>query len=341
MNYGVLRMIDFMYVLCYNYIRILSTLTSEYPMYSKSLKKHTSRLGNLTKLATDLAAMLDDPFFHVTGEESYARQGTADRRESIFNAYCTALAKAGVKLPKLEPALYLVHIDDKVEERDQKEVAQIQSFVRAELKKGKKTKEHASCEVIIEMLSLFPGVMGWSSINEKKLTCKLNQLLVKAGKNPIRPDYAKSELVGASDRAAPVRELVILVVDDDKSEITKTMLGLAGWGKVTVKYLLHGRERGGVTSERMVALAQKIIEEKPDVVLMDEGLDNEFVGSKLIPVIDAEQKLVDPKKCIIYVANTGGSDETLRMAGAHKNCDKGRKLEGVQMAFADAGMATA
>jgi CheY-like chemotaxis protein len=311
-------------------------------MYTKITQKHSSRLGNLAKLAADLAAMLDDPFFQVTGEESYVRQGTADRRELIFNAYCTVLAKAGVKLPKLEPVLYLVHIDDKVEERDKEKAAQIQSFVRKQLeKKGKKTKSHAGCEAIIDMISLFPSVMGWSSINEKKLTCKLNQLLVKAGKDPIRPDYAKSGLEGASDKAAPRRDLKVLVVDDDKSEITRTMLGLAGWDKVGVKSLLYVHERNGAASERMVALAQKIIAEKPDVVLMDEGLDRDFKGSELIPVINAEQKLVDSKKRIIFVANTGGSDEELRFAGAYKNCDKGRKLEGVQMAFVDAGMATA
>ena len=304
--------------------------------YLTFVKENSGRLGNLAKLASDLAAMLDDPLFQVTGGDSFSRQSAADRREPIFSAYCTVLAKAKVEIPVLEPELYLVHLTNQVDKRNQVKATDLQAFVRKQVK-GKKTTVQTQCESILETVSLFPDVMGWGSISSKKIVCKLNQLLVEAGKDPIRPVYSESKLEGASDRTPPSRELKVLVVDDDSSEITKTMVALAGWGNITVKSFLHTHVRGDKTVI-MTELARKIVAEKPDVVLMDEGLDSDINGSKLIPVIEAEQRNVDPIKQIVFVANTGGLDDDLCRAGAYENCEKGRKLQGVERAFAAASM---
>lgn len=306
--------------------------------YANLVKRHSRSLktAGLHKTASDVALLLDHPIFgYPTGEkvDSYALSHRAKIREEMYDILCSAFASISLPLPPLEPEFYESVLKDEVEEKNATEAKRIRGHLTSQIGKSKNTVSVSLCNSISTVMETFPSCLGWGSLDKRTLVAKLNQLLIADGCEPVRPDYSVWKNNGASAMDAPAKNVRILIIDDDTTDLAKTVKALVGWKNVTLvlmKYNRRNRSDAKVEpSEMMRTTAQTIVSEKPDVVLMDQGLDTDMEGSQLIPVI----RELAPN--IRYVANTGGQDTEQRNVGAFPNCNKGEKLQPIAQAIKD------
>src|SRR5581483_3421312 len=118
--------------------------------YTASPKKLKKQLGSWFKTAVDLAKLLDDPKFAVSGDK-YSIRSSAESRLKIFDRYCAVLTLAQVPVPALEPELYLTFSKSEPEKGDKERAEKVASFVQSELQ-GKKTAAHDPCLAILSVM---------------------------------------------------------------------------------------------------------------------------------------------------------------------------------------------
>jgi CheY-like chemotaxis protein len=162
----------------------------------------------------------------------------------------------------------------------------------------------------------------------------INLKLMAVGKPTIRQDFSL-QVKRADGCQSPSRPLTAVVVDDDPLEICRTLRALAGWPSLTVVPFLFSPDLvPGSADDRSLAgqlltvAAGAILELKPDIVIMDEGM----------PVVDGGQLIraireLNPEHEIEFVGSTGGMGEGLRAAGAILNLKKGAYLEPLEQAI--------
>jgi len=310
--------------------------------YKRLVARHKRALqtAGLLKTASDIASLLDDPIFgYPTGEkiDNWTIQHVAETREGMFHILSSAFASASVPLPPLEPQFYESVLAEKAGDEEIAETERISKHVSVQTGKGKETLGTALCDTLCLALRAFPKCCNrFSGITKRQLVAKLNQQLLADGREPVRPDYASLKKNGVGSMPVPARNVNLVIVDDSTEDAAKTLKALVGWKNITLIPYHHARpEYSGeklAKEVRMKAVAERVLALNPDVIVMDQGLDNDFKGSELISVIRA----LAPRSPV-FIANTGGEDEELRNAGAFPNCNKGEKLGPVAQAIESLG----
>ncbi len=300
--------------------------------HSKALKK-----AGMHKLTIDMASLLDHPDLgYPIGEkiDNFDVRRCAEIREKMYHVFCAPFANLALPLPPLERQFYEAVLSSDADEIDITEAKRINDHLsQACIKKGKGNVPNELCNALGIIIETFPSYLRCGVLDRRILVAKMNQLLIQDGYDPVRPDYKAMKNHGASKMRAPTIHMRILVVDDDAAELAKTCTAIAGWNNVTIIPHLH--RRAGYTSsdvdmdkcEKLKLIAELVLAKKPDIILMDQGLDENVDGSELILVIR------EKAAAVIFVANTGGMDEQLRNAGAFPNCRKGEELRPVAQAM--------
>lgn len=304
--------------------------------YTKLVLDHKAVLkkAGFLKLAQDLASLLDGPDFTDCMNDdtpSYDKRRAVDLRDELFNPFCAIFAKVGLELPSLEISHFRL-FPEEISERDKAETDRIVRHLRAQNHKCPQADKGVleGLEVVFGTYSQLASEYG--SVRKSDLIKLANRILLSNGLEVVRPDYSTWQPGPALGMEAPAKSARVLVFDDDKSEIGRTLLGLVGWPRLELVACLYERtERVGRSQEAkqkaMKDSALKIISLDPDVVLMDQGLID-FEGSELIPVIQEVAR-----REVTFVANTGGEDDKLRKVGAWPNCNKGKNLDGLRGAL--------
>jgi len=304
--------------------------------YSTMVKKNAKVLDakGLKKAAVDLAAILDNEVFIVNPKlRGHEFSESASIREGVFNAFCKVCVEAGIALPTLEPALYEAFLPEKASEEDQKKAA---TFVNAiKFQSLNESEDAIILLAIAEVVALFPKAFAsdYSGINGKTITAKANSLLVGLGLDPIRPDYASLRGKLPLNQAGPAKEVLVLVVDDEAKSIARSLKNLAGWKNLRFDFChIKRKDWNDNTSreDRLKAMVEKILAFNTDIILMDQGIDQDIEGSDLT----CEIRKMKGNDSPIIVPNTGGSPEKLQEAGATSvNFEKGDKLEAIVTAI--------
>ena len=301
--------------------------------YLEMVKNHM--VDTASKLMLDLANLLDNVLFQLDEiKESYQRTEMAALREEVFHDFCALCVQSGIPVPAMEATLISAQGPSVNDEARKAHANRVKNFVEPALAKlGRKTSVKAKqCRTLLEAFANLPNLSATypGSVKGKELECLINQMLIEIGQEPIRPDY-QSRTVGEVKNSAPKQKKVV-IVDDDRKEMLKTARALAGWEGLEISFYHYvpSGDRWGMTPEKRQAelstTAQAVVEMKPDVALMDQGLDP-IEGDDLVRKI----REICPNGPV-FVANTGGSDDKLRSAGALENCDKGRRLGGLAQA---------
>lgn len=293
------------------------------------------------KLAADLVAILNNPIFQV-GENDRGGYGSiVSMREQVFHDFCALCAQAELPVPEMEKSLITAQQPRVEGDTSTKHAARTKRIqgVALPLLKGNRSKKAMKIRTLIKSFEFMPSLSGSypGAVSAKEMECLINGLLIEMGLPPVRPDYKAREVNSASGHPAPKRIVKVLVVDDGTSEIFRTMRALAGWENLNVS-AYHYEPKGdrwsatgevkGVEYKRV---AGEILALSPDVVLMDQGL-NLLEGHELVRQIQS-QVMASGATDIVFVANTGGSDDSLRSVGAFENCNKGERLLGVSRAL--------
>jgi len=285
------------------------------------------------KLALDIAQLLDSPLTQIGGLESFDKRTIARLREDLFHDFCAVCVQAGMPVPAMEQDIVLAQVPE-VSDRGQKmHDLLMKEFVRPARKKfkGNKSANAKSARMFLEFLAKVPGVTE-GDVSVKQIECLVNQVLMQLGLEPMRPEYASRTVQSATEQKPPVSGKKVLVVDDRKEEIIRTIRSLAGWNGLTVSYYQYfpkSKSWGASPQEvqdELSRAAREVLELSPDVILMDQGLAP-IEGNDLVLAI---RKLTSSPP--IFVANTGGSDEKLRNVGSLANCGKGQNLRGMVQA---------
>ncbi len=305
--------------------------------YVAYVRKHEAKFKrvSLFKLALDLAEMLDDQALTIdlNKGDSYSRTALAEMRELIFDDFCTICCHAGAPIPLLEQELCKAHLpakeDDEDEDKESKkafeEAREIKQRVEKQLK-GNCANEAIVCRAMALTLQIFPKCGGYSGIRKKQLIAVINDSLISLGLEPIRPDYKDRKVKSSTSFQGPQKKTKVLIFDDSFDEIIKTKRALAGWSNLKVEHLIYKRPWGARSlpeEEKEAELeraAKEILELKPQIVLMDQGL-GPINGHEVILKV---KKLTEIPP--VFVGNTGGSPDELNEAGAIGNCDKGGEL---------------
>lgn len=297
--------------------------------------------GEHKKIAIDLAKLLNLADLEPKGE-SYEATSTAEVRQKVFDAFCSVCVQAGVEVPDLEPNLYLPFTPkDPSSPELQKKSLQLQEIttaVRTNLEKmtgESRARSEALLTFLQIFLAKFDPVQSYGGVSTREVLATLNKQLVEAGCEPIRPDYTKMDFKGARDEREPQTPVKVVTVDDSLKEAVNSAFAIVGWPNVTAELLIYQRKSGYgdmKEEERLVAfakLAEEIFEANPNVVLMDQTLDQGLEGSELIAYLKKDPRAQN----IRFVANTGGGDEKMAKEGAYPNFDKGKNFRGIRQAI--------
>lgn len=296
----------------------------------------------MLKVASDLARLLDDAIMAYPvakpGDE-YSMKQRAVLRGEVYHELCAAFAKASVPLPPLEPEFYETVLKTATDTDAIAEGDRLVKHINKQVK-GAPGGFNASLGFMVAVIETFRVIFEWNGLDKEYSIAKINQELVMSGLEPYRPDYSTMKFGVARDMPTPSRPVRVVIVDDDVQEIVKTARRLAGWPEIEFGWALYHRslaERALPKKfERMAGLVEVIFATKPDVVLMDEGIDNDFKGSDLVKFV-----MADTSNTTVFVANTGGDDADLRRAGAFPNCNKGERPKAVASALDHAGLVPA
>src|SRR3989338_3667436 len=284
----------------------------------------------MLKVAKDIAMLLDHPILDANEIDA----GKAEMREAIFHDFCAICVQTDVPVPELEPILYEAHlpkVSTNEAEAHQEKIDILSAHIQSQLlDDGNEKNMIISC---VTILAAFPSLNSrFGNVTSKQLEAFINNLLVKLGKKPIRPNYNDRKVQMATEQVRPRKPTKILIFDDSENEIVRTAQALVGWKNIEMGFLHYNTARpyselsGEPLNVELKKMADIILSTKPKIVLMDQGL-MKIKGSDLTRV------LLSMPDAPIIVANTGGSDDKLRKAGALANCDKGSNLQGVKEAI--------
>ncbi len=314
--------------------------------YLSFVESHLAQFAASSKIAQDLASLLDQDFFSPANFKTDV-PGSGDRlaqlRHEVFEDLCRVCAKCGVPQPDLELGT-LAMCSPVVLSWDFEELRKIIDHAKRQTSGGRAgcNESKDRIRILLQALEIMPGLAFKAEL--KHIRAALNADLMRLGARPIREAFPKGErlpyqLTMWSDREPPPRSLKALVVDDDARQNVRSVRAIIGYPGLAVSCLVppmpeelkqrKGEEPEAFTerNRRRTAkltdkLAQHIIGLAPDIILMDEGM-YPFDGGYVILAI----KRLKPDSGIAFVGNTGGSGDSLRKAGASLNYDKGQNPE--------------
>lgn len=293
--------------------------------HSSFVQSHAAKLGDVLKVAADLAMLLDHEILSAAtiAGQKFGTDRLALVRLEVLDDLGVLCFKQGVPVPELEPEILELC---RPKSTDEKHSELIHGLVRDARRSvgGRKPKSDAKRDLLVmaHCLELMPGLAR----SDAELLCfkaMFNALLLQLGLPTLRVDFAARKVTNALDRMAP-RPLRVVIVDDDVNEIVRTVRNLAGWPCLQFDPL-HFRpncDRWNCPSEKVAeivrAAAQTIVDRRPDIVVMDEGLPISN-GGEIIKAV----KALKPESKMQFVGSTGGSGDQLKAAGALLNLEKG------------------
>ncbi|MFA5185196.1 MAG: hypothetical protein WC551_01805 [Patescibacteria group bacterium] len=290
---------------------------------------HAEKFGAATgKLAMDLAALLDSETLSIKVIEVLGSEASrlALVRLEVFEDLSAVCVQCGIRPPELEIETLLLCRPQAGSEKEAENVKELVSEARRRVGlsglSGDNMSDLLSLTCCLEMM---PGLAGSWDDRFVVFRAALNAQLLKLGKPTIRPDFSGMSVKGAVGRLAAPRELKVVIVDDDVREIVRTTRALAGWPNLTVapfRFTVAEADCEATperTEEILRATAQSVIDIRPDIVLMDEGMPVINGGQLILAIVSLK-----PDFQVEFVGNTGGSGHALREAGAIMNLDKGR-----------------
>jgi hypothetical protein len=233
-----------------------------------------------------------------------------------------------MNLLSLEPQFHQARLMIETKPEHKAAADHVIKHVRSKSRPFTDTETHRKVEALLAVAEMFPSCFGYADISGELLIAKLNELLLSESMLPIRPDYSTWEPGPATKFLAPARPIHIVIVDDDLEKMATTAHALAGWPNTRTSLYHHNRNRAWdgkpVKLVKLEIVAGEIIDLDPDVIIMDQGIDSDIQGNKLIFVVCGTDR-----DWMTFVANTGGSSEKLQSVGAYPNCDGGKELQHV------------
>lgn len=295
--------------------------------------------GEYKKYALDLAYLLNNPDLAVKGDE-YARKSKAETRNTVFDYFCVACAKAKVDVPPLSEELFMPFVPEDYNssevEPKMKQALEIKKGVDTQSEQIEDIEIKKQINTLTEFLLLFAEKFdlksGYGGISTKEIIALLNKKLTEKGLEPVRPDYLKIDIKTKLEEEAPAKPIKLLIVDDDFKEIISSFLSVAGWPNVSIEYLHCVRDYNDQSSKdsKISNLVEGILACAPNVILMDQGIGDGINGSDILKVMNSDPRSAD----IRTVANTGGNQDELRAQGAFHNFEKGRgRADGLRRAI--------
>lgn len=288
--------------------------------YRESLKS-----AGMLKLAEDYAAFLDGKVLNPPQLD----YGTARTRMKVFDLFSAIFWKAGVPVPPLEGRVVQAMRPNKEYERFEggltEKARQLAVRIRATVEGGSGSMVD-DCLAIARTLELIPGIISrWGNDSTAPVTV-VNDRLMKLGLDPLRPDFSEMEIDGCIGRVRPDRDLTVLIVDDELDMIVRTFRAIAGWPGLTFEMLLV-TDRHDETSpfELLPSVANWVCERGSDIVLMDQGLGSTRGSDVITQVMEWQREC--GRKIPVFVGNTGGTPDSLQLAGAIGNMNKGRDID--------------
>ena len=307
--------------------------------YQDFVLEAKDKLGKFLKTAQDLAAILDNEITQLTESEKNGWQGPLSERILAFNYLCAIFCQSGLEIPELEQGLWkasLPRVYDKDRDEANEKTAKILSRkISTHLDshvKNRRNKAVKKAKALIETLSIFHHCIdGFVSINKKMILAKINQLLVEElNAKPFRTNYREINVPEPLLDIGPEANTKVLIVDDRHEDLLKTALAIIGIPNIEIilfhyksKYDSWGKLIGANLEEQLEITANEILNQNPQIVIMDQGLGN-IEGSDLVKSI----RNLNPKPCPIFVANTGGDGSELSSAGCLDNFAKGSSPNG-------------
>lgn len=291
-------------------------------MYQEHLSGFVALIaGVVGAVVNDLARLLDNPLFAINSNNAYEM---VPLRETAYSRFCAACKTLGIPLPPLEKDIqdyYLPKQETHNKDQIESNLKLVQEI--AERASDSSDSNHVLLRAVALILETFPATGGgtFDGISKKNLMAVVNRALLNLGQEPFR---SIPELCLPTEKSAPERELTILIVDDKAEDIFKTALSLAGWPRLKVIWEHQNTKMPySPTDEQkdqeISRLVEAIVAHQPDIVLMDQGLKG-IDGSSLVPHVR--------QRCpsAVIVANTGGSADELRSAGAIGSANKGESM---------------
>jgi CheY-like chemotaxis protein len=282
-------------------------------------KRYEAHVVNVQgKMAQDLARLLDDPLFAVNPKDG--PYGIASAREKAFSRFCRVCIDAEEALPDLESELIDCYLSRNAPEKDVDDSKTIAGQITERIGNNQSVAAN-TCRAVATIILDFPYLSRSGGVDGKSLLALANRSLLQLGLKPLRPEYAPLLV----SQQPPPRPAKILIVDDDAAEILNTAIALAGWPDVEVEWLHQQSNNLGYSSSSeekdavVTDLAKAIVDRQCDIVFMDQGLHG-IEGHEVV------KKVRGSVRSIVFVANTGGTEDELMSAGCVASARKGEKI---------------
>jgi CheY-like chemotaxis protein len=305
--------------------------------YCNLILKVRGALGTFVKVAQDVAAILDSDVTQMK-EVKHGWEGPLEERLKTFDSLCAIFVRANLDPPPMEEALWRASLPKSHDEdhytKAKASATKIRNRVYDSLK-SQKCRVSKKARALVETLMLFPECEGYRGINKANILAMLNHLFVdELGLEPYRPDYSTMNVPEPLHITGPSRSVKLVVVDDSVKEIVSSALALVGIPNLQVDFFHYKGEfwnklKSEELDDKLKETAKAVLEVKPDIVLMDQGLGN-IEGHSLVAAIREEH--FDGNEPI-FVANTGGDASELLDVGCLANFDKGRRPKAILRAI--------
>lgn len=304
--------------------------------FSSFALQQAEKLGESAKIAADLAMLLDHDILSAKtiAAQKFGAARLAVMRLEVLDDFCALCSRQGIPVPELEPEI-LALCQPRRPAKD--EAAAIRGLVKdARSRLGRrrpKADARRDLLAVARCLELMPGLVGGKD-SLAAFRSALNSRLLELGSPTVRPDFSGLVVPNAAGCLPAPRPLTALVVDDDISEIVRTLRALAGWPGLMFGIMRFAPEgdRWNCPPEKKAEILGEatatVLKARPDIVIMDEGMPI-VDGGELIRAIKAAQ----PELRIEFVGNSGGMGEALKQAGAIGNMRKGMEIEPLERAI--------
>jgi len=295
------------------------------------VSENMDKFGSKAKLAADLAALLDGGLLDLS-QTRERRAALASERLKLLERFRTLCLAAGVTPPAFETETFQALIPEPDEKlREQAKELASKLFWQHSFPRDSKDEAVRNLLALGRAVELLPCLLSEFGGSRQALLASIDLLRLSLGQEPLGLLNAGDSSDGDSGTRLPepARELKVLIVDDCVNDIVKTFSALAGGPGLDIGCLFV---QIGWNDDRQTALqktAAAVLAEKPDIVLMDQGMPP-INGSDLVRAVD---EMMTEQDRIVFVANTGGSPDELNSAGAIGSCRKGDDLSPMRQAI--------
>ncbi|MFC1638356.1 hypothetical protein ACFL2R_02950 [Patescibacteria group bacterium] len=294
--------------------------------YCEIVENTEVELGGAYKQAMDIARILDSE--PLKKGDRYG--GGVGVRKEAFDIFCAILNRANLELPPIEEELWRSDLPKHYSKPPVEGFKKKTEYFRNQLRgiiSGTTPDPHIerATKLLEAIETIGEELGGFNGVKFENLIAMINSELNVAGADVLRPDYSNVDVPKIIHSVGPSSSMNVLVVDDMPEEITRTALALSGIPNLNVEFLViqEGESWEKFEGEKLQAAmersAKRVVDMKPDVIFMDQMMGS-IKGHELIGFIKDHLKSEDQ---LVFIGNTGGTDDELRSAGCRGNFNKG------------------